>query len=84
MVIVRYASHPVAGNAANDPLTLPAFDALAQHLLAFLHTLGQKRPPKAKGYTQFPRPPIDRGLSSASGIGDKKTEVARLQLRGWA
>lgn len=32
MVIVRYASHPVAGNAANDPTTLPAFNALAQHL----------------------------------------------------
>ncbi|WP_250548294.1 serine hydrolase [Pseudomonas hormoni] len=32
MVIVRYASHPVASNAANDPVTLPAFDALAQHL----------------------------------------------------
>lgn len=34
MVIVRYASHPVAGNAANDPTTLPAFDALARHLMA--------------------------------------------------
>lgn len=33
MVIVRYASHPMAGNAANDPVTLPAFDALAQYLL---------------------------------------------------
>ncbi|MFJ2362423.1 serine hydrolase domain-containing protein [Pseudomonas sp. NPDC087697] len=33
MVIVRYASHPVAGNAANDPVTLPAFDALAQYLI---------------------------------------------------
>ncbi len=33
MVIVRYASHPVAGNAANDPVTLPAFDALGQLLL---------------------------------------------------
>lgn len=32
MVIVRYASHPVAGNSANDPVTMPAFDALAQHL----------------------------------------------------
>lgn len=32
MVIVRYASHPVASNSANDPVTLPAFDALAQHL----------------------------------------------------
>jgi hypothetical protein len=31
-VIVRYASHPVAGNAANDPTTLPAFEALARHL----------------------------------------------------
>ncbi|RIX85352.1 class C beta-lactamase-related serine hydrolase [Acidovorax cavernicola] len=33
MVIVRYASHPVAGNAANDPVTLPAFEALGRHLL---------------------------------------------------
>ncbi|MDX9668470.1 serine hydrolase [Pseudomonas sp. P5_152] len=33
MVIARFASHPVAGNAANDPVTLPAFAALAQHLL---------------------------------------------------
>ncbi|WP_371926711.1 serine hydrolase domain-containing protein [Pseudomonas sp. ANT_H12B] len=32
MVIVRYASHPVASNSANDPVTLPAFDALAQSL----------------------------------------------------
>lgn len=33
MVIVRYASHPVPSNSANDPVTLPAFEALAQHLL---------------------------------------------------
>lgn len=33
MVIARFASHPVAGNAANDPVTLAAFAALAQHLL---------------------------------------------------
>ncbi|MNU81007.1 6-aminohexanoate-dimer hydrolase [compost metagenome] len=32
MVIVRYASHPIAGNSANDPVTLPAFDALAHYL----------------------------------------------------
>ncbi|MCE6976204.1 class C beta-lactamase-related serine hydrolase [Pseudomonas frederiksbergensis] len=32
MVIVRYASHPVASNSANDPVTLPAFEALAQYL----------------------------------------------------
>jgi CubicO group peptidase (beta-lactamase class C family) len=31
MVIARYASHPVAGNAANDPTTLPAYHALAKH-----------------------------------------------------
>ena len=29
---VRYASHPVASNSANDPVTLPAFDALAAFL----------------------------------------------------
>lgn len=33
VVIVRYASHPVASNAANDPTTLPAFDAVARHLM---------------------------------------------------
>ena len=35
MVIARYASHPAAGNAANDPTSLPAYHALAKHLLAF-------------------------------------------------
>jgi len=34
MVIARYASHPVAGNAANDPVTLPAYMALAKDLIA--------------------------------------------------
>lgn len=34
MVIVRYAAHPVAGNAGNDPLTLPAFHAVAKALMA--------------------------------------------------
>lgn len=33
MVIVRYASHPMAGNAANDPVTLPAFMAMAKELM---------------------------------------------------
>ena len=33
MVIARLASHPVAGNAANDPITIPAFEALAKYLL---------------------------------------------------
>lgn len=32
MVIVRFASNPVAGNAANDPITLAAFEAVAQYL----------------------------------------------------
>ena len=34
MVIVRYASNPVASNAANDPVTIPAFEALAKQLIA--------------------------------------------------
>jgi hypothetical protein len=33
MVIARFASHPVAGNAENDPTSLPAYHALARHLL---------------------------------------------------
>jgi hypothetical protein len=33
MVIVRYASHPYAANGANDPVTLPAFAAVAKELM---------------------------------------------------
>ena len=32
LVIARFASHPVASSAANDPITLPAFQAVAQLL----------------------------------------------------
>jgi len=32
MVIVRFASHPVAANGANDPYSLPAYAALARYL----------------------------------------------------
>ena len=32
MVIARLASHPVAGNAVNDPITIPAFEALGHYL----------------------------------------------------
>jgi CubicO group peptidase (beta-lactamase class C family) len=34
MVIARFASHPMAGNMNLDPTTLPAYHALAQHLIA--------------------------------------------------
>lgn len=34
MVIARYASFPMPANAFNDPFTLPAYHALAKHLLA--------------------------------------------------
>lgn len=33
MVIVRFASHPLAANAANDPTSLPGYQALAEYLL---------------------------------------------------
>lgn len=33
MVIARFSSHPIAGNAANDPTSLPAFDAVAKYLM---------------------------------------------------
>jgi CubicO group peptidase (beta-lactamase class C family) len=32
MVIARFASHPVAASAANDPITLPAFEAVGEFL----------------------------------------------------
>lgn len=34
MVIVRYASFPMPANAFNDPTTLPAYHAIAKHLIA--------------------------------------------------
>lgn len=33
MVIARFASHPTAANAANDPTSLPAYHALAKFLM---------------------------------------------------
>lgn len=33
MVIARFASHPVAGNAVIDPTSLPAYEAVARHLM---------------------------------------------------
>ena len=33
MVIVRFASHPIAGNAANDATSLPAYQAVADYLM---------------------------------------------------
>lgn len=34
MVIARFASNPVAANGANDPVSLPAYSALAQFLMS--------------------------------------------------
>jgi hypothetical protein len=33
MVIARYASHPMAANAFNDPISLPAYAAVADELM---------------------------------------------------
>ena len=33
MVIARVASNPIAANGANDPVSLPAYRALADHLM---------------------------------------------------
>ncbi|WP_233243800.1 serine hydrolase domain-containing protein [Bacterioplanes sanyensis] len=33
MVIVRFASHPTAKNSANDPTSLPAYQAVAEYLM---------------------------------------------------
>lgn len=33
MVIVRFASHPIAANSANDPASLPAYEAVARYLM---------------------------------------------------
>lgn len=33
MVIARFASHPLAANVNLDPLSLPAYRAIAEHLM---------------------------------------------------
>lgn len=33
MVLVRFASHPIAANSANDPYSLPAYQAVADYLI---------------------------------------------------
>ena len=33
MVVVRFASHPVAANSASDPTSLPAYQAVAEYLM---------------------------------------------------
>jgi len=33
MVIVRFASHPLGGNVGIDPMSLPAYDAIARRLM---------------------------------------------------
>lgn len=38
MVIARFASHPVAGNAAIDPTSLPAYQAVAEYLMQLEHS----------------------------------------------
>lgn len=39
MVIVRFASNPVAANSGNDPTSLPAYQAVAEHLMNLPLTL---------------------------------------------
>jgi hypothetical protein len=33
MVIARFASHPLAANVSFDPTSLPAYHAVARHLM---------------------------------------------------
>ena len=46
MVIARFASHPVAGNAIIDPTSLPAYEAVARHLM------GEREALESPGYAQ--------------------------------
>ena len=47
MVIVRFATNPVAGNAASDPTSLPAYHAVAEYLMA------QEQTPQLMGREWF-------------------------------
>lgn len=42
MVIVRFASHPVAANAASDATSLPAYQAVAEYLIAHEATASRR------------------------------------------
>jgi hypothetical protein len=57
MVIARYASHPVAGNAAIDPTSLPAYHALAKYLMVKSDSADTTPSSRAADHLQaFPRP----------------------------
>ncbi len=43
-VIARFASNPVAGNPYNDPITLPAFAAVAEELMRSSAQTGDRNP----------------------------------------
>ena len=45
MVIARFASHPVASNTANDPTSLPAYEAVARYLLNAADSVRKVRTP---------------------------------------
>lgn len=45
MVIVRFASHPQAANPANDPTSLPAYQAVADYLMALDSTAARQGAP---------------------------------------
>ena len=55
-VVVRYASHPVAGNAGNDATSLPAWQALAGHFVGHSRlTRGHRAPRRLSGFGSGPR-----------------------------
>lgn len=56
MVIVRFASNPVAGNAASDPTSLPAYRAVADYLMA------QEENPQLTGREWFIEDIAGRGV----------------------
>jgi ecotin len=61
MVIARYASHPVAGNAANDPASLPAYHALAKFLMGESDGAGTPASGQAADYLKA-FPPAGAGM----------------------
>ena len=48
MVIARFASHPLAANANLDPTSLPAYHALARHLMAQAALTGVPGAPRSR------------------------------------
>jgi hypothetical protein len=78
-VIARFASHPTASNAANDPHTIPAFEAVTDHPATHGRLPAGHRRPRP-GTSWCGGRSRSRGVGPASGFDGDEVEPATAGL----